>query len=175
MVEDVGDLHPSLQYYIGNTPGKADESIIRKVLVKCAAPLLEPDAAPLVIDKVQLLTREQDPRTKCWRVEVPFKFKSIMENSMLYPEGWRYREFVGNLRASPPGTAAKRFSGNENNVVDQVMHEEEQKKQSEISRLKQEVAQLRQLSGAAGGADSGAAGGAAAGAAAVPGQGGDVQ
>ena len=71
---------------------------------------------------------------------------------MLYPEGWRYREFVGNFRASPPGKAAKRFKANGNNVVDQVMHEEEQLKQDEISRLRQEVEQLRQLSGATGGA-----------------------
>ena len=26
VVEDVGDLHPSLQYFIANTPGKADEN-----------------------------------------------------------------------------------------------------------------------------------------------------
>ena len=32
VVEDVGDLQPSLQYYIGNTPGRANEEIIRKIL-----------------------------------------------------------------------------------------------------------------------------------------------
>ena len=68
MVDEVGDLHPSVQYYIGNTPGKADESVIRKVLEKCSVPLLERADGPLVIEKVQLLTREQDPRTKCWRI-----------------------------------------------------------------------------------------------------------
>ena len=77
MVDEVGDLHPSVQYYIGNTTGKADESVIRKVLEKCSVPLLEGADGPLVIEKVQLLTCEQDPRTKCWRIEVPFKFKAV--------------------------------------------------------------------------------------------------
>ena len=156
VVEDVGELHPSVQYYIGNTPGKADESIIRKVLERCAAPLLDPAEGPLVIEKLQLLTREKDPRTRCWRVEVPFKFKAIMENSELYPEGWRYREFVGNFRTSPPGTNAKRFRANGDNVVNQVMQEEGQKKQDEVDKLRQELEQLRQQQ-ASGGAGPGLA------------------
>ena len=32
VVYNVGDLNPSLQYYIGNTPGKATDEIIKKVL-----------------------------------------------------------------------------------------------------------------------------------------------
>ena len=144
MVEEVGDLNPSLQYYIGNTPGKADETVIRKVLEKCAVPLQQAEDGPLVLEKIQLLTKEQEPRTKCWRVIVPHKFKALMENSMLYPEGWRYREFVGNLRNSNTGPAAKRTRTNGNSVVDQVMVEEEQKKQVELNSLLQEVAMLRQ-------------------------------
>ena len=48
-MEDVGELQPSLQYYIGNTPGKANEDVIKKVLERCAAPLLEDSSDPLVI------------------------------------------------------------------------------------------------------------------------------
>ena len=49
VVEDVGELQPSLQYFIGNTPGKANEDVIKKVLERCAAPLLEDSSDPLVI------------------------------------------------------------------------------------------------------------------------------
>ena len=143
VVEDVGDLHPSLQYYIGNTPGKADENVIRKVLEKCAAPLLEQGGegeGSLVIEKVQLLTKEKDPRTKCWRVVVPHRFKALMENSEFYPEGWRYREFVGTFR-EPSASAKKTRYGD--SVVDQVMSEEEQGR-TEVSKLQEELSKLRQ-------------------------------
>ena len=88
VVEDVGELQPSLQYYIGNTSGKATEDVIKKVLERCAAPLLE-SQDPLVIESVHCLTKDPEPRTKCWRVVVPPRFKDTMENSMLYHEGWR--------------------------------------------------------------------------------------
>ena len=139
LVEDVGDLHPSLQYFIGNTPGKADENVIRKVLEKCATPLVGESDETLVIEKVQSLTKEQDPRTRCWRVVVPHRFKALMENSQLYPEGWRYREFIGTFR-EPSSSAKKTRYGD--SVVDQVMGEEEKEK-AEVIRMKEELNKLR--------------------------------
>ena len=121
-VEDVGELQALLQYFIGNTPGRASEDIIRKVLVKCAEPLLGDDQNPLVIESVHCLTKDPEPRTKCWRVVVPQRFKSIMENSSLYPEGWRFREFVGIFRNSNGQNKKARL--NENDIVDQVLAEE---------------------------------------------------
>ena len=124
VVEEVGDLQPSLQYFIGNTPGKANEDVVKKVLERCAEPLLEDSRGPLVIESVNCLTKDTDPRTRCWRVVVPPRFKDIMENSMLYPEGWRFREFVGIFRNS--AKSAKKPRPNENNIVDQVMAENSQ-------------------------------------------------
>ena len=139
VVEEVGDLHPSLQYYIGNTPGRADETIIRKVLARCAAPLLE-SGETLEIEKVQSLTKEQDPRTRCWRVVVPYRFKELMENSQLYPDGWRFREFIGTFREPAASAKKPRFG---NTVVDQVMEEEDQEK-AEVNRLREELSRLKQ-------------------------------
>ena len=113
-------------------------------------PLLDTAEGPLVIDKIQLLTREQDPRTRCWRVEVPFRFKSLMENNLLYPEGWKYREFVGNFRTSPPGSAPKRLRASTENVVNQVMLEESEKKKDEIVQLRKELEELKQQQGGRG-------------------------
>ena len=98
VVEEFGALQPSLQYYIGNTPGKANEEAIRKVLERCAAALLDDERGQLVIESVHCLTKDADPRTKCWRVVVTPRYKDIMEISELYPEGWRFREFVGIFR-----------------------------------------------------------------------------
>ena len=146
VVEDVGELQPSLQYYIGNTPGKANEEIIRKILEKCAAPLLGDTRGPLVIESVHCLTKDPDPRTKCWRVVVPPGFKDIMENSLMYPEGWRYREFVGIFRNS--NKTVKKFRMSDNSIVDQVMAEsnkpEGQRADQLLHSLHQQVLQLVQ-------------------------------
>ena len=34
--------------------------------------------------ETELLTLEESPRTNCWRVTVPFKFKTLMEKDELY-------------------------------------------------------------------------------------------
>ena len=137
VVEDVGDLHPSLQYYIGNTPGKASGDVIKKVLERCAIPLLQGEEGPLVIESVE-------PRTRCWRIVVPYKFKDLMENSMLYPEGWRYREFVGIFKN--PSVSAKKIRRNDNSIVDQVMgeSEQEQSRDQKLQNLQKELQLLRQ-------------------------------
>ena len=43
-----------------------------------------------------------------------------MENSLLYPEGWRYREFVGIFRNSNKTSKKMKMS---DGIVDQVMAE----------------------------------------------------
>ena len=98
-LDDLGECQPSLQYYISNTPGHSTDELIKKVLEKCSAPLLK-DQARLTVNKVECLTKEEEPRTRCWKVEVPFKFKSLMETDELYPEGWRHRKFFGDRRNS---------------------------------------------------------------------------
>ena len=96
-LDDLGECQASLQYYISNTPGHSTDELIKKVLQKCSAPLLK-DQDMLNIHKVECLTREEEPRTRCWKVEVPFKFKDLMENDELYPVGWRHRKFFGDRR-----------------------------------------------------------------------------
>ena len=148
VVEDVGELQPSLQYYIGNTPGRATEEVIRKVLEKCAVPLLEDSSSPLVIESVHCLTKDTDPRTRCWRVVVPPKFKDIMENTMLYPEGWKFREFVGIFRNS---RLTKKAKLTDNSIVDQVMAEVDQPMGQAgaqlLQSLQQQVMQLARQQG----------------------------
>ena len=97
MLDDLGECQAHLQFYISNTPGHATEELVKKVLEKCSAPFLDGQAV-LTIYKVECLTKEEEPRTKCWKVEVPFRFKDLMENDELYPEGWRHRKFFGDRK-----------------------------------------------------------------------------
>jgi hypothetical protein len=81
------------------------------------------------------------------RIVVPFKFKAIMENNLLYPEGWRYREFVGNLKTSP---TAKWTRMNGNSVVDQVMEEVELGREQYEQRRQEQLKQLQNEQGGVG-------------------------
>ena len=64
-MEDVGELQPSLQYYIGNTPGKANEDVIKKVLERFPAPIQEDSSDPLVMESVHCLTKDQVLESGC--------------------------------------------------------------------------------------------------------------
>ena len=55
---------------------------------------------PLVIEQCNLLTKEENARTRVWRVVVPDKFKDILQDDRMYPSGWHHRELEGHYR--PP-------------------------------------------------------------------------
>ena len=59
---------------------------------------------------VKCLTHGIDnPRTKSWRVMVPYKCKELMEKNDLYPEGWTYRKlFAPRTVNQGTGGAAKK-------------------------------------------------------------------
>ena len=60
----------------------------------------------LEIEVCNLLTREQNTRTRVWRVVVPDKYKEVLKDDRIYPSGWHHREFEGNYR--PPLTPEQR-------------------------------------------------------------------
>ena len=75
---------------MGNTTPRATPDIIKAVLVKSATQLTK----DLQVLEVTCLTNGIDnPRTKSWKVKVPYKDKELMEKNELYPEGWTYRKF----------------------------------------------------------------------------------
>ena len=126
-IEEDGEAAP-LDYYIGNTNPKASESIIEKVLIKCAAGL---EGAPVLkVLEVKLLTKGENPRTKCWKITVPFKFKGIMEMDQLYHAGWTHRKFF-NPRVS------KQNNAKQPRVDDPI----EQMAQEELEQSKQQPGQ----------------------------------
>ena len=122
-LEDLGECQASLQYYISNTPGNSTDELIKKVLEKCSAPLLK-EQTMLTIHKVECLTKEEEPRTRCWKVEVPFKFKSLMENDELYPEGWRHRKFFGDRRNNQQKSKHAKLSDSRIKEAEQELEKE---------------------------------------------------
>ena len=102
MVTGVGEYIAPAEFYIGNTDSRTNEDIIKTVLLRCAEAVN--GGSDLLVEKVELLTKEKDPRTKCWKVVVPFRFKSIMEKDEMYPAGWKHRTFFGarNAREKKP-------------------------------------------------------------------------
>jgi hypothetical protein len=112
-----------VQFYIGNTTAKADEDTIKTVLDACAKSLEFRDKFEVV--DIELLTKEDNPRTKCWRVAVPYHCKILMENPEMFPPGWRTRRFF-SARTS---VSDKRRRVHEQSVVDTVLAQQKQSKE----------------------------------------------
>ena len=70
---------------------------------------------------------------------------------LLYPEGWRFREFVGIFRNS--AKTSKKIKINDNSIVDQVMAETSHPAENDnfklLHSLQQQVLQLVQQQGGA--------------------------
>ena len=125
----MGEYIAPAEFYIGNTDCRTNEETIKTVLLRCAAAV--EGASDLVVDKVELLTKEKDPRTKCWKVVVPFRFKNIMEKDEVYPAGWKHRTFFGSRNARD-----KRPRMDQANSVEQQVLQEQHR---EVERLQQQA------------------------------------
>ena len=101
-------LQAAYQHFVGNTPGNMEKDTMELVFKELAKPILEEKGieGPMIIEQCNLLTKEQNTRTRVWRVVVPHKFKEIMSDDRMYPTGWHHREFEGQYR--PPLTPEER-------------------------------------------------------------------
>ena len=72
---------------------------MREVLKLCAEDAKASEGngnlSDFVVKDVKCLTRPdiENPRTKCWRVSVPFRFKDYIMSDLAYPVGWSHRPF----------------------------------------------------------------------------------
>ena len=135
-----GGLAGPVNYYIGNTDKRADGDIIARVLKKCAAPL--EGGADLEVLEVELLTAEENPRTKCWKVTVPYKFKDLMEKDDLYLPGWKHRKFFGSRKKGTENQAKKSRVETLNQGEAMII---EREKETELVKLRHEKEQEETL------------------------------
>ena len=92
----------------------------------------------LVVEKVELLTKEINPRTKCWKVVVPFRFKAVMEKDEVYPVGWKHRIFFGSRNSRDKKLRIDQV----NSVEQQVLREQQQ--QAEQAQYEEESQAMQQ-------------------------------
>ena len=88
----------------------------------------------MIVDKVELLSKEKEPRTKCWKVVIPYRFKDIMEKDDIYPTGWMHRKFFGSRNAKDKKTA----SDNQNNIEEQVLKERQLELENLVKKQEEE-------------------------------------
>ena len=79
-----------------------EKDTLELVFKELAGPIIEEKGleGALVIEHCNLLTKEENTRTRVWRVVVPRKFKEVLQDDRMYPSGWHHREFEGHYR--PP-------------------------------------------------------------------------
>ena len=101
---------------------------------------MDKDTTFSIVKVEQLATYIVDPRTKCWKVVVPYKFKQLMEKDELYPGGWTNRKFFGLRKAKENPKQAR---GDELIVAEVIADEQrklsEEKKQAVDARKQQET------------------------------------
>ena len=99
-------LQASYQHFVGNTPGNMGKDTLETVLRELSSEVMREKGleGTLEIEECNLLTKEENTRTRVWRVVVPNKHKEILKDDRIYPSGWHHREFEGNFR--PPLTAS---------------------------------------------------------------------
>ena len=138
-IEDVGEYIAPAEFYIGNTDGRTNEETIKTVLMRCAAAV--EGGENLVVEKVELLTKEQNPRTKCWKVVVPFRFKGVMEKDDVYPAGWKHRSFFGSRNSKDK----KPRIDQGNNVEQQVLREQEERTAQQTKQQEEQLALQKRM------------------------------
>ena len=124
VIEEAGQAAP-VEIYIGNTTPAATEGIVEAVLMKCAKGL-DAQTEFKVLEVVQLAKQIEKPRTKCWKVVIPYKFKDMMEKDELYPPGWCHRKFFSPRQTANPAKQARKDDG----IVQEVIKEQQRKEEA---------------------------------------------
>ena len=108
-------------------------------MTKCAKGV-EPNTAFKVLEVVQLATHLVNPRTKSWKVLIPYKFKQLMEQDDMYHTGWVHRKFFGARKA-------KENSAKQPRLDDQLVQEhlQEQERERVVLQKQAEEQQLQDV------------------------------
>ena len=104
--------------FIGNTNPNATPEIIAKVMKQCALDL--PEKIELEVLEVKCLNNletDANPRTRCWKLTVPYRFRELMARDDLYYCGWSHRQFF-----PPRQNRAKRHQSDPNDPVAQHLN-----------------------------------------------------
>ena len=93
------DWAAPVEVFVSNTSPDITEEDIKEILKLCADDAKSQEGkeslAEFVVKDVKCLTRPEieTPRTKCWKVSVPFSFKEYIMSDLAHPMGWCNRSF----------------------------------------------------------------------------------
>ena len=93
------DWAAPVEVFVTNTSPEITEEDVKEILKLCAEDAKSGEGkehlADFTVKDVKCMTRSdyENPRTKCWRVSVPFKYKEYILSDMAYPMGWCHRPF----------------------------------------------------------------------------------
>ena len=132
---ELGDdaLAAPVEFYVGNTT-----PAVKAVLMKCAKGV-DTNTQFKVLEVVQLAKHIENPRTKCWKVVVPYKCKDIMEKDDMYPAGWCHRKFFFPRSSGHPSKQLRKDDQIVQDVIQEQQRTEEGKRQEQEDRLRMDV------------------------------------
>ena len=93
------DWAAPVDVFVSNTSPDISEDDVKEILKLCAEDVRNSEGQneleEFIVKDVKCMTRNdiENPRTKCWRVSVPFKFKEYILSDLAYPMGWCHRPF----------------------------------------------------------------------------------
>ena len=130
-----------IHFYIGNTNAKTEKESLREILIKSAENInknIKFDVGP-----IEILTKDDNPRSKCWKVTVPHHCREMMENPAMFPPGWRTRRFYDYSGAPSRNRGKKRLKVTEVTEARTVENLQEQVEMEESS-VQEEQAKSRE-------------------------------
>ena len=116
VVEIEGAEAAPVSFFIGNTNPKSVKETISKVIIQCAK---ETNGSILKEGDIEVvsMTRVENPRTKCWKLTVPNKWRETFRDDEFWPMGWSHRPWVhrssGNGKDSTKKPRTESQSANE--------------------------------------------------------------
>ena len=93
------DWAAPVEVFINNTSPDITEEDVKEIMKLCAEDAKAREGnehlSEFEVKEVKCLTRPEieNPRTKCWRVSVPFRYKDYILSDIAYPMGWGHRPF----------------------------------------------------------------------------------
>ena len=106
-MEEFADLAGPTEIWVGNTRPETDEEKVEQVLMLTASKI---GISGFKVEKVVKLTKQDQPRTRSWKVVVPARLKEDMMKPEMYPPGWTFREFTAGYRRPDSSAEVSRGS-----------------------------------------------------------------
>ena len=102
VVEMEGAEAAPVSLFIGNTNPKSVKESIEKVVLQCAN---ETSANKLKVEDIEVtsLTKVENPRTRCWKLTVPNKWRETFRDDSFWPMGWSHRPWSNRSSGTGSG------------------------------------------------------------------------